>query len=119
MSSSFRHRLHACAACLTEPTCAQAYAPQETKLRISFIGRRPGVWNSRAVLNEDEVMEAMQQRYPNAIVDLVHMESYLSKSEAILAVARTHVLIGMHGAGRPGHPRLTPAMRLLSQMMAL
>ena len=76
------------------------YTPPEQKLVISVVSRKANTWSSRAILNEEEVLEGMQQRYPSAEISLLHFESFPSKSESILAVRRTHVLIGAHGAGK-------------------
>lgn len=81
--------------------CVQMYAPSEQQLVISLISRKPGSWSSRALVNEQELIEAMQQRWPTANVSLLHFESLPSKTEAMLAVGRTNVLIGVHGAGEP------------------
>ena len=78
----------------------QMYAPIEQQLVISLVSRKPGSWSSRAILNEQELVEAMQQRWPTANVSLLHFESLPSKSEAMLAVRRTNVFIGVHGAGK-------------------
>ena len=67
-------------------------------MQIRLVSRGKNVWGSRAILNEDEIVNAIQQRYNNtADVHIVKFNSSLSN--AMLALNATDVLIGMHGAG--------------------
>ncbi|KAK9806479.1 hypothetical protein WJX73_001550 [Symbiochloris irregularis] len=60
-----------------------------------------------------DVAALQQQRYPSAEVSLLHFESFPTKSEGFMAVARTNVLIGVHGAGMTNIMFLQPGMSVV------
>ena len=82
---------------LNQQLCFDMQAPSQT-LHIGVISRTRGGWNSRAMVNEDEFVIALQQRYPRAVLERLYYNESILQSMA--ATRRQNVLIGMHGAGR-------------------
>ena len=64
-----------------------------------MVSRGQNRWSSRAILNEDELLDAIRQRYGYHQVDAHRVVFNSSLSSAMLAANSTDVLIGMHGAG--------------------
>lgn len=57
-----------------------------------------GGWNSRAIINEEELLEAMRTRYADT-VEIEVFDFNMTLLQAMVAVRRLNVLVGMHGAG--------------------
>lgn len=67
-------------------------------MQIRLVSRNRNKWGSRAILNENEIVTAIEERYSDfADVHIINFNASLSA--AMLAVNATDVLIGMHGAG--------------------
>lgn len=80
-------------------TYAAAGQGDSGRVQIKFISRPKGPNNSRAVLNEAEIVETLQERYGlHADVSLI-LFNYMTLSEAMVAMNYTDILIGVHGAG--------------------
>lgn len=78
----------------------RAWRMQDMKgrIQVGFISRPRSKGMSRAVVNEQELMQALQEKYHDvADVKLLHFNTSLA--EAMLVVNRTDILIGIHGAG--------------------
>ncbi|KAK9804085.1 hypothetical protein WJX73_005195 [Symbiochloris irregularis] len=68
------------------------------KLRLGYIHRKMGGWNSRAIINEQELLEAMRARYKDT-VEIEVFDFNMTLLQAMVAVRKLNVLVGMHGAG--------------------
>lgn len=76
------------------------------KLTITFIWRRDKIWHprnlkgsvQRKIFNEAETYKAVYNKYPDACVNGLLLESVPMK-EQLKFIRKTDILIGMHGAG--------------------
>ena len=69
-------------------------------MQIKVISRPKGPNNSRAILNEGAIVDALRQRYGQyADVSLI-VFNHMTLSEAMVAMNYTDILIGVHGAGQ-------------------
>ena len=80
-----------------------------TRIQIRFISRPKHHANSRAILNEDELVDELRRRYVDH-ADVAMVQFNGSLSSAMLAMNETDILIGAHGAGAIHYP--VPALLL-------
>lgn len=78
-------------------------------LRRDYIAhpRNPSGYVSRKIQNENEIIDAIRQKYPHANVKGLQLD-LLSMKEQISVISETDILIGMHGAAFGFSPFLPP-----------
>ncbi|KAK9792050.1 hypothetical protein WJX73_006785 [Symbiochloris irregularis] len=85
------------------------------RLQIRLISRGRNDFGSRAILNEDEIVKAIQQRYADTVdVNIIKFNGSLST--AMLAMNATDLLIGVHGAGMTNILWLPPGSSVIQLM---
>lgn len=87
------------------------------QIQIRLVSRSKNDHGSRAILNEHEIVEAIQQRYGD-IADVHIIEFNSSLSTAMVTLNATDVLIGMHGAGVQSYipdPMVSAKKHLISE----
>ena len=70
----------------------------QDRIQIGLVSRPRSHYNSRAIVNEEQLLMAMHERYQSsADARLLSFDSTLSM--AMLEASHMHILIGTHGAG--------------------
>lgn len=75
---------------------------KQRKVVVGWVSRPRSKYNSRAVINEADVVAALAKHYGQAAdVRLLHFNRSLTA--AMQDVADVDVMVGVHGAGQPWH----------------